>query len=129
MRSVRASVLAAAGAALLAAPAAAQSGWMRIGASEVSGDTGRATVSARGQPQFRELMICVEQHPIKITGGEIRFRDGRTQALRLRSLIDKQDCSSFLRLSGRERDIASVDLTYDAASLSGQASRVELYAR
>ena len=127
MRRVKVAGLVAA--MMLAAPAAAQSGWTGIGASEVGGDSGRATLTAQGQPQFRELMICVEQHPIKITGGEIRFRDGRTQNLRIRALIDKQDCSSFMRLSGRERDVASVDLTYDPASLAGQRSRVELYAR
>lgn len=129
MRIVTASVVAAAAAAVLSAPAAAQTGWIRIGAGDVSGDSGRATVAARSEPQFRQLMICVEQHPIRITEAEIRYRDGRSQPIRIRELIDKQDCSRFLRLSGRERDVASVDLSYDAASLSGQVSRVELYAR
>ena len=127
MKLIEATGLAAA--MTLAAPAAAQSGWTRIGAGDVGGDSGRATLSARSEPQFRELMICVERHPIRIMETEIRFRDGRTQVVRVRALIDKQDCSRTYRLGGRERDVASVDLTYDAAALDGQTSRVELYAR
>ena len=110
--------------------AAAQTGWTRIGRSEVAGDGGRATIPGRTEQGFRnELMICVEGRAIRILNGELRYRDDRTQRLRGLGIVRANACSSFFRLAGRNRDIASIDLTYDPASLEGGAAIVEIYAR
>ena len=127
MRHVMAAALMAALA--MPVPAAAQSGWMGIGRREVSDSVDRDTIRARGNAQYRQIMICVEQAPVRFHDVNVRYRNGRTQDVRLRSLIRAGGCTRFIDLRGRERDIDAVDFTYEAASLGRQRARVELYAR
>ena len=113
----------------VAAPAgAAETGWTRLGHREVNDQVERDTIRARGPAQWRQAMICVEQAPVRFLDVTIRYRNGGTQDVRLRSLIRPGDCSRFIGLRGR-RDIEAVDFTYEAASLGRGRARVELFAR
>jgi hypothetical protein len=115
----------------LAIPAAAvaESGWMGIGRREVSDSVERDAIRARGDAQFRQIMICVEQAPVRFQDVTVRYRNGATQDVRLRSLVRAGGCTRFIDLRGRQRDIEAVDFTYEAASLGRERARVELYAR
>lgn len=114
----------------IASSGAAQSGWTGIGRGEISGDSGRGAVAGRETQGFRdEFMVCVDGHAIRLLDGELQYRDGRTQAFRIRTLMDAGDCGRPVSLRGGNRDIASFDFTYDPDSLEGAAAIVELYAR
>jgi hypothetical protein len=124
---------AAAGAALLcliAAPAAAQSGWTMVGYAVLDGGAaaGTGTIRTRWQAQFREIMFCAEDHAVHLTDATVRFRDGRTQNVRVRMRVANGGCSRMSNV-GRNRDIEAVDLSFDAASLEGQRARVQLFGR
>ncbi len=123
----KAAVLAAI-AMVVAAPAAAQSGWTGVGGRRVGGDAGRGTITVRWQAQFREIMFCVEGRAVRLLDADIRFRDGRSQNVRIRSRIPDGGCSRVSAV-GRNRDIATVDIAYDPASLEGGRVDVDLFAR
>ena len=112
-----------------AAPAAAQSGWTGVGSAAASGDSGTVAIAARSDPRFRELMICVEGHDVRINDADIRFADDRRQSVRLRARLVDGACSRMYTLNSRGKAIAAADVTYDAASLGGGTVRVQLFAR
>ena len=122
-----------AAAALLAvaiiAPAAAQSGWTTLGHREVGDNVDRDTIQAQGTGRFRQVMICVDEAPVRFYDVTIRYRNGGVQDVRLRSLLPAGGCSRDINLRGRERDIEAVDFTYEAASLGRGRARVGLLAR
>ena len=117
--------LAAAAVAVAAAPAAAQTAWEQIGGGEVPGGDGTGTLSARGGDRLGELMLCVEHSRIRIRALTIRYGSGDTHNVRLRERLDDGDCSRGVSLRGRNRDIVSVDIDYEA---DGRAE-VQLFAR
>ena len=114
---------------LVAAPAAAQSGWAGIGAAGASGDSGRVTIITRSDPRYRQLMICVEGHAVRLNDAQVRFSDNRIQNVRLRARLADGACSRMIDLSSHRQAIASADITYDVASLAGGTVRVQLFAR
>lgn len=116
-------------AAVAAAPAVAQSGWTGVGSAPASGDSGRVAITARSDPRFRELMICVEGNAVRINDADIRFADDRRQSVRVRSRLADGACSRMYTLNTRGKAIAAADVTYDVASLAGGTVRVQLYAR
>ncbi len=122
-------VAAALAALAMAAPAASQSGWTRLGQREVNDSVERDTIRARGSAQYRQVMICVEEAPVRFVDVVIRYRNGGTQDVRVRSLIRAGACSRDIALRGRTRDIEAVDFTYEAASLGRGRARVDLFAR
>ncbi|MEA3044496.1 MAG: hypothetical protein QOJ53_126 [Sphingomonadales bacterium] len=125
----RGAAAAAAFVAMTAAPAAAQSGWTGVGWAPASGDSGRVAINAHSDPRFRELMICVEGHAVRINDADIRFADDRRQSIRLRARIADGACSRMYTLNSRGKAIAAADVTYDTTSLAGGTVRVQLFAR
>jgi hypothetical protein len=115
--------------AMSAAPAAAQSGWTGVGWAPASGDSGRVAITAHSDPRFRELMICVEGHAVRLNDAELRFADERRQSIRVRSRLVDGACSRMYALNSRGKAIAAAEITYDAASLAGGTVRVQLFAR
>ena len=128
MRFVTAAALAAIWMAA-AAPVAAQTAWVKIGDRRVSDEVDRDTIRARGGEEFRQLMICVEQAPVRFHSITVRFQNGGTQDVRLRALVAAGRCSRFIDLRGRDRDVAAVDFVYESASLRGRPAQIELFAR
>jgi hypothetical protein len=113
----------------VAAPAAAQSGWTRLGHREVNDSVERDRIEARGGARYRQVMICVEEAPVRFASVVVRYRNGATQDVSLRELIRAGACSRDIQLRGRDRDIEAVDFTYEAASLGRGRAKVELFAR
>lgn len=126
MRLARAAGLAA---VLMAAPAVAQSGWSMIGQRDVGPEADHDTINVRVEEQHQQLMFCTERHAIRILDGVIHYRDGRTQNVRVRARLEADRCGRSIELSGRNKDVAGMDFTYEAASLGGAQARVQLYAR
>ena len=120
---------AAAAAVMVAAPAAAETGWTGLGHREVGDNVDRDTIRVEGRRQFRQVMICVEQAPVRFYELAVRYHNGATQNVRIRALVRAGDCTRNIGLRGRSRDIQAVDFTYEAASLGRGRARVELYGR
>ena len=131
MTNKRAAVLAALGIlAAAAAPALAQDrGWGMIGQRQVSGGVDHDTIPARGGEQYRQIMFCVEDAPIRFRAVTIRFQGGTSQQMTLRDRIAAGRCGAAITLRGRDRDVAGIDIAYEAASLGGATAKVQAYAR
>ena len=114
--------------AACAAPALAQTGWTTVGHAALAAEAGIATITPRWQPQFREIMFCTEDHDVRLLDAAIRFRDGRTQTIKIRARVADGGCSRMASV-GRNRDIAGVDIAYDPASLGGGRARLLFSAR
>lgn len=110
-----------------AAPAAAQPSWTMVGSSRLD-EAGSGTMSVKWQPAFREVMFCADEGNVKLNDAVFRFRDGRTKTLKLRTRIADMDCSRTLGV-GKNEDVATIDLSYDPASLKGARTKVSLSAR
>ena len=98
MRVRKGIVLAAAG-GFVAMPALAQSGWRGIGRAQA--DPGAASVTitvARGDPRYREMMVCVEGQAIRLPDAILHYQDGRVQTMQIRARIADGGCS---RMSDR----------------------------
>lgn len=130
MMETRTAVLAATAllAAAPAAPALAQTGMGLIGHRVVEG-ADRDTIAARGSAQYREIMICVEGAPVAFQDVVVQYRNGGAQHIRLRQRIAAGRCSRVVSLSGRDRDIATLDFTYAPAAAGTARPRVQLYGR
>ena len=122
-------ILAAAAASLLAVPAAAQVGWTELGSREVSDRVDRDTIPVRGGQMYSQIALCAMEAPVRFYDGKVRYRSGRVQDIPVRALVRRGDCTRRLDLRGRDRDIAVVNFTFEAASLGRRNARVRLFAR
>jgi len=117
-------------AAMMAAmPVLAQSGWTHIGQAVAGAGTRSATIAARGDPRYRQAMVCVEGHAIRLTDTILHYEDGRIQTMQLRARIPEGGCSRMSDLGGRNRLIQTAEVGYDPATLQGARATVQLFAR
>ena len=121
--------LVAAAALIAAMPVLAQSGWTHIGEAVAGADARSATIAPRGDPRYREVMVCVEGHVIRLNDTVIHYQDGRTQTLQLRARVADGGCSRMSEVGGRNRLIQSAEIGYDPATLQGGRATVQLFAR
>lgn len=132
MTSKRTALLAAMGmlaAATAVAGLAQDRGWGMIGQRQVSGGVDHDTIPARAGEQYRQIMFCVEDAPIRFRAVTIRFQGGTSQQMTLRDRIAAGRCGGAITLRGRDRVVAGVDISYEAASLGGATAKVQAYAR
>lgn len=122
------SVLAAA-LLLVAAPAAAQSGWYGIGQTAAPTDAAMVTIPAHGEATNREIMFCIEGHAMRLNTATLHFDGGGTQSIRIGERITDGGCSAGHSLSGHNRAVQSAEITYDQALLAGGTARVQLFVR
>jgi hypothetical protein len=128
MRIFRVTMTAAALAA--ASAAAAQSGWTGLGNRQVSDSVDRDTINVTRPGRWRQMMICVEEAPVRFLEVVVRYRNGGVQNVPVRSLVRVGRCTRDINLrGGSDRDIEAVDFTYEAVSLGGGRARVEVFAR
>jgi hypothetical protein len=122
-----------AAAIMFAGPAIAQTQWTELGQREVSDrverDTIRTSGPGRWQAQYSQIALCTERAPVRFHDVTVHFRNGRSQNVAVQSLVRAGACSDRYDLRGRDRDIAAVDFTYEAASLGRRTGRVRLFAR
>ena len=115
-------------AALVAAPAAAQSRWQELGVRDLDNRSERAAFAVRVGDLYRRIRLCVDRAPVDFAAVTVRFRDGATRTLDLDSLVQRGDCTEPLDLDGERREIESVVVHYLAPSLGGSRARVRLLA-
>jgi hypothetical protein len=127
MSKRRAALLAACLAAT--APAIAQSGWNGIGQAAATPEASSVTITARGEARQRELMFCVEGHLLRINEAVLHYQGGAAQNIRLRQRVADGGCSRMATLSGRNRILATADVSYDPATLEGARTQVQIFVR
>lgn len=126
----RTMIFSAIAAATIAAPAAAQRGWILVGEREVSDRVDRDVISVEGRRRFSQVRICVGRNRIRFYDIDVRFRNGGNQDVPVRAVIRAGGCTRNVVLRGRGgRDISSVAFTYEAASLGRERSHARVYAR
>jgi hypothetical protein len=109
--------------------------WEVIGTRHVSFRTERDTIAVRGYERHRQIMVCVYNRPVRFLDMDVRFGNGRSQDVYLRSVIGAGQCSRPIDLNGRSRDIRSVSFAYKSIPGFRQIGRfvqpatVRVYAR
>jgi hypothetical protein len=114
--------------AAASAPALAQSGWAQVGSSTAEAGAGTTSMTPTLDPRYREIMFCVEGHPIRLNDATFHFEGGTQQTIRVRARVAAGGCSR-MSVIGSRRTIERVEIAYDPATLAGASARVELYAR
>ena len=114
---------------MAATPLAAQSGWAGIGHGSLAGPAERATISAHGEPAYRELMLCTEGHAVRIVDVVVTYADNHVQTMHEGQRFARGECGRSLSLSAHSQAVTSVDIVFDVQSLGGSTVGVDLYAR
>jgi hypothetical protein len=115
------------GLAALAGEAQADRGWALLGERRVSDAADHDTIvvtAARGD--FRKLQLRVFERPVQFRRVVVHFASGADQELALRDVIRAGGRSRPIDLAGGDRVIRSIDLWYDAQSLSGKSALVRV---
>jgi len=109
--------------------------WELIGATQVSFRTERDTIRVHGNDRHRQIMVCVYNKPVRFLDMDVRFGNGRSQDVGVRSVIGAGQCTRAIDLNGRHRDIRSVSFAYKTIPGFRQVGRfaqpatVRVYAR
>jgi len=109
--------------------------WELVGSTQVSFRTERDTVRVRGYERHRQIMVCVYNKPVRFLDMDVRFGNGRSQDVGVRSVINAGQCTRAIDLNGRNRDIRSVSFAYKTIPGFRQIGRfaqpatVRVYAR
>ena len=123
----------AAAAAILAiwaaTPVGAQSGWSNVGHGSLAGPTARATIPAHSDPAYRQLMLCVEGHAVRVVDVVVTYADNHSQTIHDGERFAPGECGRMFDLSTHRQAITSVDIVFDLPSLAGATVQVDLFAR
>jgi len=112
----------------LSAPALAQSGWAQVGHSTAAGSQDKTMMTPTLDPRYREGMICVDGHVIRLTEATLHFEGGTSRSVRLGARVTDGGCSRSFTFGSRSR-IERIEVGYDPATLNGNSAQVQLYAR
>jgi hypothetical protein len=114
---------------LVAAPAAAQSVWNRVGSRPISDSVDRDAIPVQDGEVYSQIVLCSDGAPLRLNDVTVRFRDGGSQDLAVRDKIERGGCTDSYDLRApNDRHIDSVAFTYQATS-GGRPARVRLMAR
>ncbi len=103
-------------------------GWTLLGERRVTDKLDHDTIvvtAARGD--FRRVELRVLERPVQFHKVVIHFGDGERQELQLREVIKAGGRSRVIDLERHDRVIRSIDLWYDAQSLSGRSALVRVF--
>ena len=109
--------------------------WELIGSRQVSFRAERDTIGVRGYDRYRQIMVCVYNRPVRFLDMDVRYGNGRSQDVNVRSVIGAGQCTRAIDLNGRHRDIRAVSFAYKSIGGFRQVGRlaqpatVRVYAR
>jgi hypothetical protein len=104
-------------------------GWVPLGDLRVSDridhDVLRVT---RAAGPFRAIQIRVQGHPVQFHDVKVHYANGETQDVEVRDVIPAGGQSRAIDLTGRERNIKSIEFVYDAETVRrGRSARVRVF--
>ncbi len=109
-----------------ATPAAA---WTQIGVREVRDATDRDVIVVEGPRQFERIKLCVYRNPVHFYDLDVRFANGGSQDVSIRSRINPGQCTRAIDLNGDDRNITRVSMLYEETSFGRRrTATVRLYA-
>jgi hypothetical protein len=111
-----------------ALPTLAQPGMGLIGRRQITSAADRDTITVSKTENYGTLMLCVDDAPVHLMEMVVHYRNGTSQNIRLRSVVQAGRCGREIELHNR-REIASVDLTYNATRLGEARASVLLFGR
>ncbi len=97
----------------MASPAAAET---LLGVRDVRDRTDRDTIYLNGHREFSRIRLCVYRNPVHFYDLDVRFNNGGHQDVSVRSRINAGECTRWIDLNGRNRDIAYVTMLYEETS-------------
>lgn len=102
--------------------------WALLGERQVTDKLDHDTIvvtAARGE--FRHLQLRVFERAVQFHKVVVHFGDGESQELVMREVIRAGGRSRTIDLEGRARVIRSIDLWYDAQSVTGKGALVKVF--
>jgi len=104
--------------------------WRKIGSKEVDYRVDHDTINVPFyKGDFRRIQLRVRRAPVRFQRVVVHFRNGGDQELEFRDLIRAGGQTRPIDLNGRERQISSVDLWYETASMNRRKAEVSVWGR
>jgi hypothetical protein len=91
--------------------------WDLLATRDVRDRVERDSIALRGDRRFDRIRLCVRQRVVHFLDVKVRFANGQTQDVHIASRILPGQCTRAINLQGDNRNIASVDLIYEANSV------------
>jgi hypothetical protein len=114
---------------LIPVVAEAQDGWRLLGQKVVTDRVDRDVITVPGGKRDTQIRFCVQRRAVRLYDVNIRFANGGYQDVPVQALIAAGKCSRIVDLRYRDRNIATVNFTYEAKSLGHGQAEVRLYAK
>lgn len=134
-------VMLAAGALSAAAPAFAQAGedmryygdnqggWQTIGRKSVSGSVDHDRIEVRGKERFRKVRVCSVNRAFELRQMTANFANGGSQRFDVGMIVRDGNCTRAFDLSGRRRNITTMNFTYSRLGWGGTRPQLIVQAR
>ena len=105
--------------------------WELVGQRNVNFRGGYDNIPVAGRERYAQVMLCVYNQPIRVNDLDVRFANGRSQDVAVRSTIGAGQCTRAIDLNGQRRDIKSVSLAARAIGFVpfGRGALVRVFAR
>jgi hypothetical protein len=115
---------------MFAAAATVSAQWRKIGSKEVDYRVDHDTINVPVyKGDFRRIQLRVKRAPVRFQRVVVHFRNGGDQELEFRDLIRAGGQTRSIDLTGRERQISTVDLWYETASMNRRKAEVSVWGR
>ena len=115
---------------VLAGATVANAQWRRLGTKQVDYRVDHDTINVPFyKGDFRRIQLRVRRAPVRFQRVVVHYRNGGDQELEFRDLIRAGGQTRPIDLTGRERQISSVDLWYETASLGRRKAEVSVWGR
>lgn len=113
------------GLSLLASEASA---WELIAKRQVTDRVDHDLIAIEGERRFTRIKLCAHRHPVKVHALELTFSNGDQQNVRVRAPLSAGACTGAIDLNGVTRDIATIKLVYEEASVRKSRTVVRVLA-
>lgn len=111
-------------AATIATPAFA---WTELGVRTVADRTDHDSINLPGDRRFDRIKLCVYRNPIHLYDLHVHYRNGGTQEVSVRDFIRAGQCTRAIDLSGEDRNIDRIDMTYEETSWRRRTATVRVF--
>jgi hypothetical protein len=112
-----------------AAPAVAQDNWEQVGTRVVNARAERDTLFVLGSDTHRQIRVCATGQPFGLLTMQIVYANGDTQDLNPQIIVQSGQCSPAMTLTGRNRTMERIVVTYAPIAAGSQAPRVRIDAQ
>jgi pectin methylesterase-like acyl-CoA thioesterase len=109
--------------------AAAQDGWVKLGEKDVDFSRDHDSIDVDDKGTIREIRMSVQYAPITFDRIVIRYKNGKRQEVPFANLVQADQFSPAITLSGDGGAIDDLDVWYKTDGMSGKKAKVSFYGR